>query len=159
MSEPTAPRDENEPQQEPGGELVPFPGVPAVPAADTSYEVALDDGAAAAAEPVHHGEGLALPARDGERRPVIPGHLRTWAGVRGTAARHGALLAHRGAYHGLRSPGYLVKAAGWAVYGLLVTAERLRRWWWLAEQTRLRSLAVIAGDSREWRSLHEDAQT
>ena len=142
----------------PGGELVPFPGTPA-PAADTSYEIALDDGPAAAAGPVHHGEGIALPARPGERRPVIPGHLRTWAGVRGTAARHGGLLAHRGAYHGLRSPGYLLKALGWAVYGLLVILERARRWWWVAEQTRLRSLAVISGDSREWRSLHKDAKT
>src|SRR4051812_22955743 len=106
--------DENGPRDEhgPGGELVPFPGTPAVPAADTSYEIALDDGAAGTAEPVHHGDGIALPARPGERRPVIPGHLRTWKGVRGAAARHGGLLAHRVGYHGLRSPGYLLKAAG-----------------------------------------------
>ena len=122
MAEQTAPREQNEPR----GELVPFPGAPAVPAADTSYEIALDDGTAAA-EPVNRGEGIPLPARPGERRPVIPEHLRTWAGVRGTAARHGGLLAHRGAYHGLRSPGYLLKATGWALYGLLVILERLRR--------------------------------
>ena len=161
MAEPTASREGDEPRgqdQEHRGELVPFPGVPAVPAADTSYEITLDESAAAAAEPVHHGEGIALPARPGERRPVIPEHLRTWPGVRGTAARHGGLLAHRGAYHGLRSPGYLLKAAGWAAYGLLVILERARRWWWLQEQTRLRSLAVIAGDSREWRNLHKDAK-
>ena len=160
MPEPTAPRDEDEPRRDdaPGGELVPFPGAPAVPAADTSYEITLDDGTAPAAEPVHHGEGIPLPARPGERRPVIPAHLRTWPGVRGAAARHGGLLAHRAAYHGLRSPGYLLKASGWALYGLLVILERARRWWWLAEQTRLRSLAVIAGDSREWRNLHKDAK-
>jgi S-DNA-T family DNA segregation ATPase FtsK/SpoIIIE len=70
----------------------------------------------------------------------------------------GALMAHRGAYHGLRSPGYLVKAAGWALYGLVLCVERARRWWWVAEQTRLRSLAVISGDSREWRNLHKDAK-
>ena len=161
MAEPTAPREDDEPRgqdQEHRGELVPFPGVPAVPASDTSYEVPLDEGPAGAAELVHQGDGIALPSRDGERRPVIPAHLRTWSGVRGTAARHGALAAHRGAYHGVRSPGYLLKASGWALYGLLVILERARRWWWLQEQTRLRSLAVIAGDSREWRNLHKDAK-
>jgi hypothetical protein len=44
------------------------------------------------------------------------------------------------------------------VVGLVLTAGRVIRWWWLAEQTRLRSLAVISGDSREWRSLHKDAK-
>ena len=58
----------------------------------------------------------------------------------------------------MRSPGYLLTAIGWALYGLLVVAGRAIRWWWLAEQTRLRSLAVISGDSKEWRELHKDAQ-
>ena len=35
---------------------------------------------------------------------------------------------------------------------------RAIRWWWVTEQTRLRSLAVISGDSREWRNLHKDAK-
>src|SRR5690242_6553595 len=129
MSEPTAPREDS---SEPRGELVPFPGAPAVPAADTSYEITLDEAPAGPAELVHQGDGIPLPARDGERRPVIPRHLRTWSGIRGAARRHGGLLAHRAAYHGLRSPGYLLKAAGWALYGLLVIFERLRRWWWVA---------------------------
>jgi hypothetical protein len=155
MSEPAAPREEN---PEPGGELVPFPGVPAAPGADTSYEITLDEEEAPPAGPVHSGEGIALPARPGERRPVIPSHLRTLAGVRGTAARHGGLLVHRGAYHGVRSPGYLLTACGWALVGLAVVLGRAIRWWWLAEQTRLRSLAVISGDAKEWRALHQDAQ-
>ena len=154
-SEPTSPSEDREPR----GELVPFPGVPAVPAADTSYEIPLDEGPAPGAELVHQGDGFALPSRAGERRPVIPVHLRTWGGVRKTAARHGGLLTHRGAYHAVRSPGYLLKASGWAVYGLLLCIERARRWWWVAEQTRLRSLAVVAGDSREWRNLHKDAKS
>jgi hypothetical protein len=149
MAEQTAPMEEN---SEPGGELVPFTG-----AQDTSYEIVLDDGPVPA-ELVHSGEGIALPARPGERRPVIPGHLRTWAGVRSTAARHGGPLAHRAGYHGVRSPGYLLTATGWALYGLLVIIGRAIRWWWLAEQTRLRSLAVVSGDSKEWRALHRDAQ-
>ena len=155
MTEPTAPAEDND---EPGGELVPFPGAPVVPASDTSYEIALDDGPAAAAELVHPGDGIALPARPGERRPIVPGHLRTLAGVRSTAARHGGLLAHRASYHGVRSPGYLLAATGWALVGLAVIIGRAIRWWWLAEQTRLRSLAVISGDSKEWRALHRDAQ-
>jgi hypothetical protein len=154
MSEQIAPREE----KEHGGELVPFPGASVVPAADTSYEIALDEEGVHRAELVHPAEGIALPARPGERRPVIPGHLRTWAGVRGTAGRHVGLLAHRGAYHGARSPGYLLKALTWALYGLVVCTVRAVRWWWLAEQTRLRSLAVVAGDSQEWRALHKDAQ-
>jgi hypothetical protein len=154
MSEPTASAEENELR----GELVPFPGAPAVPAADTSYEIALDEDPAPGAELVHGGDGIALPARPGERRPVIPEHLRTWAGVRGAAGRHGGLAVHRGAYHGVRSPGYAVKVLGWAAVGVFVLTGRARRWWWVAEQTRLRSLAVIAGDSREWRNLHKDAR-
>jgi DNA segregation ATPase FtsK/SpoIIIE, S-DNA-T family len=35
---------------------------------------------------------------------------------------------------------------------------RAIRWWWHAEQTRLRSLAVVSGDAKEWRALHKDAQ-
>jgi Protein of unknown function (DUF2637) len=94
----------------------------------------------------------------GERRPVIPAHLRTWGGVRSTVARHSGLLAHPGAFHAVRSPGYLLTAAGWALIGLIVVLTRAVRWWWLAEQTRLRSLAVVAGDAKEWRALHKDAQ-
>jgi hypothetical protein len=156
MAEPTAPAEDGEP----GGELVPFPGAPPVPATDTSYEIALDDApaAAAAVEPVHGGAGIPLPSRPGELRPVIPEHLRTWDGVQATAARHGALLVHRSAYHGVRSPGYLLRGACWALYGVLVLLGRAVRWWWLAEQTRLRSLAVVSGDAEEWRKLHKDAQ-
>jgi DNA segregation ATPase FtsK/SpoIIIE, S-DNA-T family len=152
------PIEQQEPDQEPHGELVPFPSAPAVPAADTSYEIALDQDPAPAAELVHGGDGIPLPARPGERRPVIPGRLRTWTGVRATAARHGGLMAHRSAYHAARSPGYVLLVSVWAVVGLFVTLGRMIRWWWLAEQSGLRSQAVISGDAKEWRSLHQDAQ-
>ena len=145
----TEPQDQ---PQAPGAEVVPFTG-----AADTHYEVALDDGQAAA-EVVHPPGGFGLPAEPGQLRPVIPGHLRTLAGVRKSVIRTGTRAAHRGAFHGIRAPGYLLKAAGWAIVGLVLTAARVIRWWWLAEQTRLRSLAVISGDSREWRNLHKDAR-
>lgn len=145
----TEPQDQ---AQAPGGELVPFTG-----ATDTHYEVALDD-QAPAAEVVHPPGGFGLPAEPGQLRPVVPEHLRTMQGISRSARRTTGRLAHRGAYHGLRSPGYLLKALGWSVVGLVVTLRRMLAWWWVAEQTRLRSLAVISGDSREWRSLHKDAQ-
>jgi S-DNA-T family DNA segregation ATPase FtsK/SpoIIIE len=107
---------------------------------------------------VHPLEGIALPSRPGERHPVIPGHLRTWTGVRNTVARHGGLVAHRGAYHAVRSPAYVLLVIVWATYGLLVTIGHMIRWWWLAEQTHLRSQAVISGDAKEWRNLHQDAR-
>ena len=144
-----------EPQDQapaPGAELVPFTG-----AADTHYEIALDDGQAAA-EVVHPPGGFGLPAEPGQLRPVVPEHLRTLQGVEKAIFSTCARQAHRGAFHGIRAPGYLLKAAGWAVVGLVLTAARVIRWWWLAEQTRLRSLAVISGDSREWRNLHKDAR-
>ena len=137
---------------EPRGELVPFTG-----AADTHYEVALDDDQAPA-ELVHPPGGFGLPAEPGQLRPVIPEHLRTVAGAAKSARRILARQAHRGAYHGLRSPGYLLRAAGWAVVGLFVIAGRAIRWWWLTEQSYLRSKVVISGDSREWRALHKDAK-
>jgi hypothetical protein len=145
----TEPQDQ---PQAPGGELVPYTG-----AADTHYEIALDD-VQAAAEVVHPPGGFGLPAEPGQLRPVVPEHLRTLRGVEKAIFSTCTRAAHRGAYHGIRAPGYLLKAAGWAVVGLVLTAGRVIRWWWLAEQTRLRSLAVISGDSREWRNLHKDAK-
>lgn len=145
------------PDSQPGGELVPAePHGEAV--ADTSYEIALDDEPEGEPEPVHDGQAVALLPLDGERRAIVPAHLRTVSGVRDTVVRAGGDLAHRGAFHALRSPWYLVKAAGWAVWGLAVVFERIRRWWWVSEQSYLRSLAVVAGDSREWRSLHQTAR-
>ena len=138
-----------EPQDtpQPGGELVPFTG-----AADTHYEVALDDGQAAA-EVVHPPGGFGLPAEPGQLRPVIPEHLRTPAGVAGAARRVTARQVHRGAYHGIRAPGYLLKAAGWAVVGLVVTLRRMLAWWWVAEQHNLASETGLAGDPAAAREL------
>jgi hypothetical protein len=140
-----------------GGELIPFPSrddaEPDV--IDTSYEVALDDEPDGEVEPVHDGEAVALLPLDGERRPVIPRHLRTIEGVRERATHYGTAVAHHGSFHALRSPWYLLQATGWALWGAVVLLDRVRRWWWVTEQAYLRSQAVVAGDSREWRSLHQ----
>ena len=105
MSEPE-PQEENELH----GELVPFNAAPAVPARRIPTMRSRSTRTRRRRRAVHGGDGIALPARPGERHPVIPGHLRTWTGVRSTAGRHGGLLAHRGAFHAVRSPGYLLAA-------------------------------------------------
>ena len=142
----------------PAASWCPSPAYLPYPRRIRSYEIALDEDPAPGAELVHGGDGIALPTRPGERRPVIPEHLRTWAGVRGTAARHGGLLAHRGAYHAVRSPGYLLKASGWAVSACSLVLDAGDPVVVGRRAARLRSLAVVAGDSREWRNLHKDAQ-
>ena len=149
MSEPTAPRDENEP----GGELVPFPGTPA----DTSYEVDLGDEPGQPA-PVHDGAGIELAPDEAARLPVVPRHLRTPAGVAAALAARGADAAHASAYHALRGPKYLLLAAVWSVVGLFRLIALQLAWWWVSEQGTLRSLAVISGDTREWMKLHQHAR-
>ena len=75
------PREGNEAH----GELVPFPGVPAVPAADTSYEIALDE------DPAPSRRAGARRRRDraaGPARRAPPGHPRAPAYL-GRGTRHG----------------------------------------------------------------------
>ena len=78
-SEPTAPREENELH----GEVVPFTGTPAVPAADTSYEIALDEDPAPAVELVHGGDGSPCQPGPGSGARSSP---RTCVPGRGYAA-------------------------------------------------------------------------
>jgi S-DNA-T family DNA segregation ATPase FtsK/SpoIIIE len=140
--------------REPGTEVVPRP-------ADVSYEVELDDAPEPGppvlvdAEPVRPADHFAARA---ELVPLVPEHLRTVAGVRSAVARHARQHAHRAAYHALRSPGYLLSAVGWAVIGLARVIGAQLRWWWLSEQGRLRSAAVLAGDAQAWVKLHETAK-
>jgi len=134
-----------------------LPAIPDTVVTDTSYEVALDD-ESAEPELVHEGQIVARLPDEVARLPVIPQHLRTVAGVRSAVAARASDAGHSGAYHGVRSPRYLLLAVLWAIVGLLRILGRLLAWWWLAEQSTLRSEAVVAGDSREWRSLHQVAQ-
>jgi DNA segregation ATPase FtsK/SpoIIIE, S-DNA-T family len=123
--------------------------------ADTSYEIPLDE---------HPPERPAaavyvdLTAQPGELLPVIPAHLRTLAGVRRAAARHGRRHWHRAKFHGIRSPRYLTLMIAWAVAGVLRLGGRLVHWWWVIEQHGLRSQAAADGDSREWLRLHKEAK-
>ena len=162
MAEPTAPREDDEPRgqdQEHRGELVPFPAYPPYPPRIRATR-SRSTRPGRAAELVHQPatgsrsrRGPASGARS-SRSTCAP-----WPGYAAPRPGTAALLAHRGAYHG--DPVTRLPAQGVRVGGVRAAGHRssgLRRWWWLAEQTRLRSLAVIAGDSREWRNLHKDAK-
>jgi S-DNA-T family DNA segregation ATPase FtsK/SpoIIIE len=117
---------------------------------DTSFEHPLDE-TAPKPEPVHDGEGIDLPKLGGDRKPIIPEHLRTWAGVKSTAYKHADAARFHALYHVLRSPFWGVV---WACVGLGRVAESQRQWWWVSEQSFLRSKAVVDGNSPEWRALH-----
>ena len=144
--------------QDPDGEHVAdvVPIRPAKPS-DTSYEHELDDDPEERVK-VHEPGGIPLPKVGGDRLPVIPEHLSTPAKARKHLAGKLADGWYEARFHALRSPLYLVKAVGWALWGVLVIAERLRRWWWVTEQSPLRSLTVVEGDTARWLSLHNHAR-
>jgi S-DNA-T family DNA segregation ATPase FtsK/SpoIIIE len=130
-----------------GGELVPLHAVP------DEADVAVPDAPApeaAAPRPVVYDI-----TSIGERRPVVPVPLRP-ENLRGTVQQFAGLQWYRGRYHGLRLPLYVVAVLFWGVAGLVQLAARQVHWAWLLEQHDLRSDAVIAGDSREWRALHKE---
>src|SRR6202042_1286469 len=97
------------------------------------------------------------PGLGGERRDIIPAHLRTWKGVRSTAGKHADAARFHVSFHALRSPYYLVMAVIWAFVGAAKVAGAQRRWWWVSEQSFLRSKAVVEGNSPEWRGVHKMA--
>jgi len=120
---------------------------------DTSFEHPLDE-TAPKPEPVHDGDGHALPKLGGDRKPIIPEHLQTLTGVRSTVGKHADAARFHTLYHVLRSPSYLFWGVVWACVGAYRIAEAQRQWWWVSEQSFLRSKAVLDGNSPEWRALH-----
>jgi S-DNA-T family DNA segregation ATPase FtsK/SpoIIIE len=124
---------------------------------DTSFEHPLDE-TAPKPEPVHDGDGIPIGRLGGERRPIVPEHLRTAKGVLAVAARYADAARFHALFHLLRSPKYLTMAALWAVVGALRIADRQRQWWWVTEQSFLRSKQVVDGNSPEWRKLHSEAR-
>jgi hypothetical protein len=128
------------------------PGTPTVPR-DTSFEHALDEDAPDAV-PVHDGDGIAIPHLGGERRDIIPVHLRTLKGILGTCGKYLDAARFHTVFHLLRLPLYLILGVIWAVAGVARIGAAQLRWWWVTEQAPLRSLAVVGGQPAEWRSLH-----
>ena len=147
MAEPTA---DGQPGDEPGAEIIPIKR-------DTSFEHPLDE-TAPKPEPVHEGDGIEIPHLGGERRDIIPEHLRTWAGIRSTAYEYFDAARFHALFHLLRSPWYLVMSVIWAVIGVVRLGKRQKDWWWVSEQDYLRSKAVVEGNSPEWRKLHSEVR-
>lgn len=112
-----------------------------------------EDGPRTVAEP-------AVPAAivAGERKPVIPVPLQA-ENLKATVSHYAGLTWHRARFHGFRLPLYVIAHLIWALAGGFLLAAKAARWWWLAEQSALRSQAVIDGDAREWRALHKEAKT
>jgi DNA segregation ATPase FtsK/SpoIIIE, S-DNA-T family len=125
--------------------------------ADTSLEVELDAEPEAEPEPVDDGIGYMLDDEP-EVYPIIPEHLRSLPGIRGALSRHGRIVGHRTAFHGVRAPGYAVQMTFWAAVGAGRVTGRQVSWWWVAETGHLRSAAAANGDTREWMRLHKEAR-
>ena len=142
-SEPTDPLGDGD---QPDAEVIPFKR-------DTSYEHPLDDDDDTEVVAVHEPGGIPLPRLGGERRPIIPAHLRTWSGARKHVGKRSADAGHHVVFHGIRTPWYLLQGIWWAVIGLFRIAGRQRRWWWMPEHAILASLAVAANNPKEYRTL------
>lgn len=134
------------------GEVTPPPELHLV-TRDTSFEHALDE-VAPKPERVHDGDGIEIPRLGGDRRDRVPAHLRTWKGIKSTAYKHADAAQFHASFHAIRSPSYLFWGVIWAFVGAVRIAEAQRQWWWVTEQSFLRSKAVVDGNSPEWRALH-----
>jgi len=121
---------------------------------DTSFEHVLDDAAPGAPEPVHDGDGHEMPRLGGDRLPLVPEHLQTWAGIRSACGKYVDAARFHALFHLLRSPKYLAWSLWYALAGLRKLARAQLTWWWVIEQSYLRSKAVLDGNSAEWRALH-----
>lgn len=96
--------------------------------------------------------------QSGELRDIIPEHLRTLAGIRKALGWRWKRAWHIALWHLVRVPKRLRDIVVWAPVGLLQLAYAQVHWWWLAEQSYLRSQAVAANDARTWESLHKHAR-
>ncbi|MGP0027916.1 MAG: hypothetical protein ACLPKE_31850 [Streptosporangiaceae bacterium] len=124
---------------------------------DTSFEHPLDE-TAPPPEPVHDGDGIAIPRLGGERLPIVPEHLQTLRGIWKVILKYGDAARFHTLFHLLRSPMYLVLGVIWAIVGVVRIGNRQRAWWWVDEQSYLRSKQVVDGNSSEWRKLHSDVR-
>ena len=99
-----------------------------------------------------------LTGGEAKRRPIIPAHWRTWQDAKRhlwlMAARHG----HRAAYHSVRSPAYFAKAAGFAVWGVIVVIGRLIAWWHIPGTTALEYQAAAQGLLNDHLRLHKQGR-
>ena len=80
-----------------------------------------------------------------ELRPVIPEHLRTWAGISTEMGLHARRHWHRTKYHGIRAPWYAIKTVTFAVLGAGYLLGMLVAWWHWLDGKVLESQGVAAG--------------
>jgi S-DNA-T family DNA segregation ATPase FtsK/SpoIIIE len=126
--------------------------------AATAYEIELDE-SRPAVKPVPVDTTAALPVAvaEGTRRPIIPPQLRP-ANVKATARRAGGRAAHVAGYHAVRSPLYLVKAAYYAVRGLLRVAGKQIQWWWVPGSYAMEQHAARTNQLMEWERVHRQVK-
>lgn len=119
---------------------------------DTSFEIDLDD-PDAVVKPV-----AVDPTGDVvEKRPIIPPHLRTAAGVKSAAGRHLRVVGHHAGYHAARSPLYFLLAVFWALVGVFRLVGRQLSWWWQPDAVRLESQAANDNDALTWSKVRKEA--
>ncbi|RJL29950.1 cell division protein FtsK [Bailinhaonella thermotolerans] len=129
-------------------------------ARDTSYEIELDEPPPAEGAPVSVDlPGSAVPVLTPEERrhPVIPAGLRR-GNLAATAKATGRRWGYVAAFHAVRSPGYLLQTALWAVVGLFRLMGRQVRWWWVNEQYTLLQQAATDNDPAMWLKLHREGK-
>ena len=119
---------------------------------DTAFDHPLDD-TVPKPVPVHVDGGNELPALGGERRDIVPEHLRAWKGIKSTIGKYLDAARFHTLFHLLRSPMYLVLGVLWAVVGVVRIANSQRQWWWVTEASGLKTKAVVDGNSPEYRAV------
>jgi hypothetical protein len=114
--------------------------------ADVSYEVEIDD--APDTRPVLVDERLP----EVTRRPLIPPQPLA------SARREVALVLYRLAWHGLRSPRYLVLAVLWALIGAVRLLAAHLAWWSVLDGRRIAHEAAKGGDDKAWKAAHDQVR-
>jgi DNA segregation ATPase FtsK/SpoIIIE, S-DNA-T family len=96
-----------------------------------------------------------VSAGTGQRKPVIPAHLRGRENIKRHAALVAARHGHAAAYHGVRVPRYLTLTILWAVAGVFRTIGALIAWWHVPDMHLLESQAAADGLIHEHLRLHK----
>lgn len=131
-----------EPPEPPQAQVVPLRAV------DAQTEVRLDE--AKTPQPAY----VDLTGTAGQRRPVIPEHWRTREAARRHVALAAARYGHTAAYHGVRSPAYLVRSSWYAVRGMFVTSGKVLGWWHVPGTADLERQAAADGLLNDHLRLH-----
>ena len=92
-------------------------------------------------------------ARNGRRRPIVPGWLRSRTELAATVRWAAGHLAHTMAYHLTRTPKYAGKLALRAPRGLFRTVGGFGRWLFDLEGERVRQATVRTGDAEAYLKL------